>query len=414
MSEHNQPSAIKFSLEETVSFRKGEELEQLFSLWIEPDVTIHDLDQFVSIHGSLKMYGEYKKNEDEHREEEAYSFSGQKYVTVFETRNDGVSEFRYDFPVDITIPKTRVENIEDLNVVIDMFDYDIQDNASLKITTDVSITGVESEEATVYNREDFVSNEEQEIQDSADYQNQLLGYEEVPILDFDGEDENTFVVEAKKEERKDEDKDTHIPLQVEPPSLDVEGFEEDVSAQANRHRHEEDHATESDVQEESHPHLVEYIDTRSSHKTEDEDNKVTYINPRATADSQERAGREHEEETTSHNKPIELVSHGSGDDDEDFRDESDEDSEDKNIKLHSHQEQDEKESISLTQFFARKDENAVVRMKIYIVQEDDTLDDIAERYDVSVSQILRTNNLEPHQDAYEGQVLYIPEKQKSH
>ena len=53
-SEHNQPSAIKFSLEETVWFRKGEEIEELVSLSLEPDVTIHDLDQFISVRGSLK------------------------------------------------------------------------------------------------------------------------------------------------------------------------------------------------------------------------------------------------------------------------------------------------------------------------------------------------------------------------
>ena len=84
----------------------------------------------------------------------------------------------------------------------------------------------------------------------------------------------------------------------------------------------------------------------------------------------------------------------------------------KSINYQSQDEQEEKE-ISLTQFFARKDENRAARMKIYIVQENDSLNDIAEKYEVSVSQLLRLNQLEPHQDVYEGQLLSIPVKQNS-
>ncbi|MFE7152626.1 LysM peptidoglycan-binding domain-containing protein, partial [Heyndrickxia sporothermodurans] len=66
------------------------------------------------------------------------------------------------------------------------------------------------------------------------------------------------------------------------------------------------------------------------------------------------------------------------------------------------------ESISLADFFARKTDEKAAKLKVCIVQQGETLDVLAEKYDISVQQILRMNHLEINQDVYEGQVLYIP------
>ena len=65
--------------------------------------------------------------------------------------------------------------------------------------------------------------------------------------------------------------------------------------------------------------------------------------------------------------------------------------------------------MTLTEFFARKEEGTdQAKLKMCIVQKGDTLDSLADRYDVSVPNLLRVNNLELNQDVYEGQVLYVP------
>ena len=157
MTERNQPAAIKFSLEETVWFRKGAEIEDLISLSLEPDVTIQDLEQFVSILGALKMSGEYiKSGQTEQEENQNYQVSGQKYVTIFDERDDGISKFQYEFPVDITIPKSRIVNFDDLDMVIDTFDYTMNEPNGLTLMTEVLISGVESENADVYDRNDLI------------------------------------------------------------------------------------------------------------------------------------------------------------------------------------------------------------------------------------------------------------------
>ena len=65
------------------------------------------------------------------------------------------------------------------------------------------------------------------------------------------------------------------------------------------------------------------------------------------------------------------------------------------------------ESLSIADFFSRKQEEEHVRVKVCIVQKGETLDDLAERYSISVQSLLQSNELQPNQDIYEGQVLYI-------
>ena len=68
-----------------------------------------------------------------------------------------------------------------------------------------------------------------------------------------------------------------------------------------------------------------------------------------------------------------------------------------------------KKSMTLTEFFARKEEGAEqAKLKVCIVQKGETIESLADRYDVTVQNLLRVNHLELSQDVYEGQVLYIP------
>ncbi|RKO61121.1 hypothetical protein [Caldibacillus debilis] len=105
-----RPSALRFSLADVVRFRKGEEIEELISLSLEPEILVQERDHYYSIRGSLNMFGEYRvaRGEEEDGEEDFFNFSGLRYVDVIETREEGINEFRHDFPVDISVPKYRV------------------------------------------------------------------------------------------------------------------------------------------------------------------------------------------------------------------------------------------------------------------------------------------------------------------
>lgn len=493
LTENNQPSAIKFSLDETVWFRNGEEISDLYGLSLEPNVTVQEYQGLISIRGSLKMHGEYKKVDGRSYVANEMNNFGKKYVSVIDAREEGISEFYYDFPVDITLPRDKVNSLEELDIVIEMFDYTLPENDCLRLTTNVAITGI-AQDVSVYEREDFVPETNQESIPEINRGPELLPVEEriQPIIDEDVDEsgEDTFSAEAKKvEERVEELKqDVQIPIQNISPvndelkEIEKKRYENEVGQEAvkqeetdyiqvqveketiasstnrdedvvvwqeeliskdqeelNREETEIERKTILETSKEQEEPIQEGIQKTSTSKEvadarEDIVKGVAQLQE-TTTEKEEAIGEHVQEKVTNRideseedieevNRMEEIQAIEEVQEDTLTRNEKDVEAEEQveengeNLETNESTRQEKninyqpqeksEELISLTQFFGRKDENQVVRMKIYIVQQKDTLNLIAEKYDVTVSQILRTNQLEPHQDVYEGQILYIP------
>lgn len=138
-------SPLRFSLKEAVWFKKGQEVEQLLSIELNPQITIEEQSNYVQVVGSLELYGEYMKQQSD----EMFSlrdFSQVKVIEQVDLREDGVCEFTHHFPIDITIPKSRVNDYEEIYVLVDSFDYDLRDNNELDVVADLSISGLQDEE----------------------------------------------------------------------------------------------------------------------------------------------------------------------------------------------------------------------------------------------------------------------------
>lgn len=80
---------------------------------------------------------------------------------------------------------------------------------------------------------------------------------------------------------------------------------------------------------------------------------------------------------------------------------------------HSEEEAEQKSEMeSLSPFFSqlmsgKEEENEMTRLKMCIIQKDESLEEIANRYDLRVTEIMRYNRLET-QEIKTGQILYIP------
>ena len=74
-------------------------------------------------------------------------------------------------------------------------------------------------------------------------------------------------------------------------------------------------------------------------------------------------------------------------------------------------ESSDKEDVTATYLanFMENNEEKFTRLKICIIQKDETLDEIAERYNLTVDNILRSNDAARNQ-VTAGQLLYIPVK----
>ena len=372
LSQENS-SCLRFSLEESVWFQRGQEVLELISISLDPDILIQENEQYVTIQGALELSGEYKRNEIE-KEDEEDTFSAPKFIQVVEEREEGICEFHHFFPVDISIPTNRIDQIENIDVKVESFDYIFPERSCMKLTANLMITGLYGEQQ----RPQTYEYEEEEVEEE-----EVEEVEEVEEERVVEEDYHEVRVELKATEEENEEKEEiFLPFQAEakkePPKPD-----ERVERKEVKQAKEENQAEAVEIpvlvmrEEASSP-----IDIFKMPKTES-----------SSMQEAESSDMKHKEESSSSSVKVEEV----------FESEEEiiKHVEKKKTKL-------KKKSMSLTEFFARKEEAEVAKLKVCIVQSGDTVDMIAERYDIPVLQLLKVNHLEINHDIQEGQVLYIP------
>lgn len=566
-------SSIRFSLEELIWFKKGQEVEELLSISLDPHITIQELEQYVVIKGNLYLAGEYIGCGEEEGEDVLF----RKYVQAVQYREeDGIFEFYQSFPVDVTIPKTRIADIEDLDVNIEGFDYQFHGTDCLKINADIAIEGIlqdrdeEEDEAETapypdlngrkpyldepdatyqapfsHSEWSLSEQEEESAEPPRHFMEEAESFEEVPLrADEEKEEEDEshadpelytpFTIESRvvpeesvaqpepytnelnvlaPVELPEEEEESLLPeaggkgpesaswqaetaapvrdeWHAEPEfsgknesaslaeselvqnewhaEADLPGKNESASLAESEPVRDEWHAepgfsgknesasiAESEpaqnewqagpefpgknesasipesepvpnewqadpVRDEGHPDQELSEKTASASRTEsktalneeslepDDSRKtepVFRIESKAMEDEssaylKQESPEKDESSSVASSETIVEESPESGEKIEEVPEEKDSAAKKKKKQKY--------ESISLADFFARRDEEKPAKLKVCIVQSGETLDQLAEKYNINVQQILRMNHLEVNQDVYEGQVLYVP------
>lgn len=313
----DQQTSLRFSLKESVWFQKGQEVNELLSISLDPDVVIEEREYEIVVCGQLDLTGEYIAKE----EIEVFSLrelSPVRTVDYVETREDGINELVHSFPLEISIPRGRVKQVEDLYVDIEEFDYELLDNGCLQLLADISIHGLCNEERE---EEEIYEEEEEEIQEEEEEEGEEIREEEEEAVETDEWEDyafEPFQLEARQE-----------------PELDLEEGQEVEE--------------EEEKQEEVAPQL--------------------FFGRKEPKVKQEAANEEAQEEI-------------------------------------SYSQRDEN-ALYLTKLFAKQPEDEFTKLRLYFVQEGDTIESVAERYDTSVQHLHRVNQTD---DIYltAGQILYIP------
>jgi stage VI sporulation protein D len=306
-------TSLRFSLKESVWFQKGQEVAELLSISLDPDIVIQERDYEVVVKGELQLTGEYIAEQVENASFSLRELSPVRTVDSVYTREDGINELTHHFPLEVSIPRSRVKEINDLYVTIESFDYEIPERDCLQLIADISIGGLCEEVREVEEEEEL-----QDISEQEDYYNP-------PVLS------RAEPEELEDSEEPEEDIFEPFQLEVRKQSIDEEIQEE----------------------KEEQEHIVPQIELFS----------------RVEAVIEEEGTAERQEEFEYSN-----------------RDEN---------------------ALYLTKLFTKERDDEFTKMRMYFVQEGDTIDSIAERYDITVQQLTRINNLD---DIYvsEGKILYIP------
>ncbi|MCH1626595.1 stage VI sporulation protein D [Ferdinandcohnia quinoae] len=419
MSSDNQ-SCLRFSIEESVWFQKGQEVSELVSISLDPDIVIQEHDQYVSIRGALKLSGEYHIDQDT-SQDETRDFTSARLVNEIITREDGITELNHRFPVDITIPKYRIESLEDVYVAVEAFDYDLPKRGCMQIAADLSISGIrdlnngDSSKTNEANQEyeeiTNVNEREEEVQEDQDNLDVNERKEAVAQVE---QGEVPLVSEATHNEE--------IESEVEAPIAEVEQKREEPAQEEvlARNASDEDEQVWAEEEVTLHTGEVSEIDNELHEEPHDDDLFIPFeVEARKEAyQEQEEANilevnQENEEIITpqigvkarhektfvfgsseARGKTITAV--------EDKNHSTEALTNDKQVTKRNENE------LYLTKIFTRDEEEELSKMKICIVQNGDSLDKIAERYEISVQQLIRANSLTSDHHVSEGQLLYIP------
>jgi stage VI sporulation protein D len=450
LSIENQ-SYLRFSLEESVWFQKGQEVAELLSISLDPNITIVENDQYVSIRGSLELTGEYKRFDEEPAEYEMQK-PAPKYIHSVEERGEGICEFLHRFPVDITIPKDRIQSVYDLDVAIDSFDYVVPERSCLKLVADLTISGLYGDQQNHPAAEK--AQEEEAIREESSVEKELneANQESRP---FSGSWENSFHDENDANQNQKEAQETALSFSPRQPE---EEREQDFAF----HRYQQEKAEEPDfafrpgededeeefVYRPNHPEEEAQIPNMIlSSPFESKEEESEFHNDEEISFTAEAKKRPSSVESVAtpfslFNQPKEKVLQKASDfsfAEKRSQCNNDESVPEPNAVFKETEEQIEgkveveeaetessssspngpagllkkfvtkKKSMSIAEFLGRKSETEqLTKLKVCIVQQGDTIDSLSERYKLPVQQILRVNQLEANQDVYEGQVLYIP------
>lgn len=313
---------IEFDLNETLYFESGQEIDEMVSISLDPDIAVQPYDSYVQIRGLITLQGEYRKvKQSSTTDNKTDSNNVSSFIEkVYEMDNDQAS-FSHRFPVEISVPSYRVDNLNDISVIVDSFDYELPDQNQLKLTASVHIKGIKSD----------TSSDKEQLEESLSHSEE---------------------VETMNESEKSE----------------FEGVNQDEEVRAN----EADLETKEVVEENQNAETVEM-------EKQDEIQEEIEI--------EEVFAESVVEESKEVNEIDIQLNEGEKDEDND----------------------EVRDVQFLTELFGGEAEETYTKMRIYIAQEDDTIESIAKRYEMSTLQLIKDNNL-TGEGLEEGQLLHIPVK----
>src|SRR5699024_9494160 len=118
----------------------------MLAISLEPDIAIETFHDYVQIRGLIILQGECKKAMKDEKETEAKDSTITNYIEKIIETEPGQAMFSHRFPVEISVPKERIQNMADVKVEVVNFDYEIPSTQLLKIEATLHIHGIIADE----------------------------------------------------------------------------------------------------------------------------------------------------------------------------------------------------------------------------------------------------------------------------
>ncbi|WP_087971816.1 stage VI sporulation protein D [Oceanobacillus rekensis] len=398
-----------FELQESLFFEKGQEVAEMKGIALDPEISIQPYDEYISIRGMIELHGEYERVISNVQEEKLIDFDdyqAKRYVENVIEEN-GLTTFSHRFPVEISVPPYRVANLDDITVNIESFDYELPESSQLKLYATVEINGINSEaekqreeveEAIEGVLEEFVNNEEstfefeikkqkEEVERQEDIEvaereviEELTETNQSEAIDETIVTEETVELGEVEEERRSQSENPVELGEVEEVHPQVENPVESGVVEEERRSQAEDQIEPNEMKEDSY--------------TEVEDPDRWKIKSQTLTEFFNQLPGDNNEVSNSYAVGSAQVT---GETEETTESE-----------VADYEQQTVEDATYLSDIFRDKEEESFTKMRICIVQDQDTIETIAQRFSISPLQLIKQNELEADFEVQEGQLLYIP------
>lgn len=364
-----------FEITETIFLDKAYGVEEMIRVSLDPVVSFQTDNSYMNIHGVLELNGEFVKADlEEHVEDDFRENHAKQFMKNVQEIDDQRIAFHHPIPVNISIPTYRVKTDTDMMVNVTSFDYELSNAHQLRLIATVNIDGMTELEKDTLVESKQETPEEDNFQFTIDTREEDI--EMIEQEDLEPEEVlSADVLRSGEIEEPSDKRLEEISHLIEEFSNAVEEEQESVLEELTRLeiRAAEDYAVEEDEPEP----VVE---------------KVTNLEIRAAEDY---AVEEDEPEPVAEEKTnLEIRATA------DYTVEEDEEEADL-----------DRGSVSyLADVFSNDEqENEIAQLRICIVQGEDTLESISERFSVPKAQIQKQNQLED-EILNTGQLLIIPSR----
>ncbi|RKQ37921.1 stage VI sporulation protein D [Oceanobacillus halophilus] len=370
-------SVFTFELNEALYFERGQEVAEIRGISLDPEITIQAFNDYISIRGVIELQGDYEKVltvEEEQVEEdpitEFTNLEAKRYVENVSEIDGTVVQFSHKFPVEISVPTYRISNLDDVTVSVDSFDYELPEQNHLTLYSTIAIHGIDQEAELPRVEEETAIEEEPELE-----------------------------IEEKESEDQESEEPSETSLERE-----EESFEFEITQKQEESTQTEDLLTLSET-----PTLSEPEETEVEEKQQKEEGRWSF---KTQTQSFSDFFAPKEDVIEEADDDDDLYDNNDDNDEFDNEDNDDYDYDDDNNRteiVYENTTDDGDEDISyLSDVFRNSDEEEYTKMRLCIVQKDDTIETISERFKVSPLQLIKQNQLEEDFDVSEGQLLYIP------
>lgn len=404
-------------------------IEEIQEMELVPQIESREFGDQIEIIGCLYLFGDYKGNQEAGRLDPAGELPESYEESVqFEplsadrgpfsplARQD---RFEYRIPVRISLPRGKVKNVEDVYAYINSFDYELRSPYQIEVVASLMINGlVEKEE---------VPEQKNRTEDQFEFVHMAKPSEDEPFS------ERLKVLEQQVMNQQEEQDEPGSRKSMEPTGMQEGPEDREQPITVENEDEPENRQFEESTQSQNEPRVEEEVQEaaqeeeaepeREAEKAEELENVI--VLPRSPELVEERPSNatdkiiEDEEEPKEEVK-VAISNKGSREVQEPISSLSSflsnrmiKDEQSSNQRADPNQETDQREvksneALYLTNFMESSSER-FTKLKICILQKNETLEEVAERYQLSVDYILRANRAVRNQVAA-GQLLYIPVK----